>query len=217
MPNVYNLQRKDRNNPLSPNYKRPLLQSEIERAQEDTLSGQQAARYLNVHYQTYKKYAKRYGIFEKHKSTGANIPKAKIGGNYFSLINILAGKHPNYNTNRLKQRLLKSGLMAEECMLCGYTEKRVQDYKAPLMLVYKDGNSRNHLKENLELLCYNCAFLTAGNLNNVHNRKISQSIKEEPIDREPLIAKEDSEWLSEDEITKLQDEVRDEVEDKDMY
>ena len=37
---------------------RPLLESEIKKAQDESISASEAARKLNVSYNTYKKYAK---------------------------------------------------------------------------------------------------------------------------------------------------------------
>ena len=47
---------------------RPLLESEIKSAQEKSRSAFEAARTLGVSYNTYKKYAQLYGIFENLKN-----------------------------------------------------------------------------------------------------------------------------------------------------
>ena len=56
--------------------------------------------------------------------------------------------------------------MLEECSNCGFKERRVVDYKIPLILHFKDKNKQNYRKENIELLCYNCYFLTVGDIFN---------------------------------------------------
>jgi hypothetical protein len=43
--------------------------------------------------------------------------------------------------------------------MCGFSEKRLTDSKMPLLLVFQDGNMKNHKLENLKILCYNCSFL----------------------------------------------------------
>ena len=48
---------------------RPLLESEIKDAQSKSRSAFEAARLLEVSYNTYKKYAKLYGIFEDLDNT----------------------------------------------------------------------------------------------------------------------------------------------------
>ena len=39
-----------------------------------------------------------------------------------------------------------------------FKERRVSDYKMPLLLNFKDNNKKNYRKENIELLCYNHYF-----------------------------------------------------------
>jgi hypothetical protein len=57
---------------------RPLLESEIKDAQSKSRSAFEAARSLGVSYNTYKKYAQLYGIFENLKNPyGICIEKAK--------------------------------------------------------------------------------------------------------------------------------------------
>ena len=48
--------------------------------------------------------------------------------------------------------------------MCQFKERRVLDYKMPLLLHFKDGNKKNYRKENIELLCYNHYFLTVGDI-----------------------------------------------------
>ena len=45
-----------------------------------------------------------------------------------------------------------------------FSERRVSDYKMPLLLNFKDNNKKNYRKENIELLCYNHYFLTVGDI-----------------------------------------------------
>ena len=48
--------------------------------------------------------------------------------------------------------------------MCKFNERRVNDYKIPLLLNFKDNNKKNYRKENIELLCYNHYFLTVGDI-----------------------------------------------------
>ena len=70
----------------------------------------------------------------------------------------------NYKPQEIKERLIHESLIAEECNSCGFNERRVVDYKVPLILNFIDGNAKNWKLENLELLCYNCYFLNVGNV-----------------------------------------------------
>jgi hypothetical protein len=147
---------------------RPLLQRDIERAQSMTHSGEEAARYLNVNYETYKKYAKRYGLFEQHKNkAGRGIARPKRRG-LFGLDEILAGKHPTYNRTKLKDRLIATGYLPHCCDLCDYKQQRYFDGKVPLVLHYRDGDHLNLALENLQLRCYNCTYLSSGRISVKH-------------------------------------------------
>jgi hypothetical protein len=55
---------------------KPILRSEIEEAQRHTNSNSAAARYLNVEYTRYRKYAKLYGLFDSHSNVkGIGVDK----------------------------------------------------------------------------------------------------------------------------------------------
>jgi len=156
----------------------PPLKKDIEEAQRNSLSAAGAARIMGVSYATYKKYARSYGIHEQHVNQGGKgIPKPNVRGQRFALSDILEGKHPTYNVKRLQQRLIKGGYMDEQCTLCSFEERRITDFKIPLMLIFKDGCRTNHLLENMYLLCYNCAFLTVGELNKLNPYRIRQLAK----------------------------------------
>lgn len=149
--------------------RRPLLAKEITHAQSVTRSAAEAARYLNVHVDTYTKYAKLYDLYAWHKEnqTGRGIPRKKRKG-LFGLQSILDGEHPNYDRNRLKIRLIEVGLLPEVCVRCGFDEKRMIDGRCPLMMTYKDGDSQHLALDNLELRCYNCTYLTTTKINVRH-------------------------------------------------
>lgn len=142
----------------------PVLESEIKDAQLKAVSAMHAARILNISYPTYKKYAKMYGIDTLRnphskgiiKRTNPNIGKYPVN-------EILAGKFPDFPVYRLKDKLIKSKTKPACCEQCGYNEKRITDGKIPLLLIFEDGNHRNHKLENLKIFCYNCAF-TSGKI-----------------------------------------------------
>ncbi len=191
---------------------RPILRREIEEAHAHTRSGAEAARYLGVAYNTYKKYAKLYDMFEEHiNPSGKGIPKSGIKGHKYPLDDILNGEHPTYNLKLLKERLIRSGYFDEECMVCGFNERRITDYKVPLMLAFKDGDKTNHLRENILLLCFNCAYLTIGELNRINPMRINQLSE---VD-ETTVAGPDEEFeLSEEEMKEVIEEARQEMEDE---
>lgn len=143
---------------------RILLRSQIEEAQLHTNSNASAARWLNVDYDFYKKYAKLYDLFDRHtnqQGTGVEKGFAKRPTS-IPIRDILAGKHPGYSTTKLKNRLIARNKLVEECTLCGFKEGRITDGRVPLILTFKDHDRSNFTLSNLELRCYNCSFLTIG-------------------------------------------------------
>ena len=68
------------------------------------------------------------------------------------------------------------GYIPEQCDICEFEEQRITDKKVPLKIDFVDGNTTNHLKENIRLLCYNCWFLNVGNLS---GRKAESAILKE--------------------------------------
>jgi hypothetical protein len=65
----------------------------------------------------------------------------------------------NYSPDKVKRRLFQKGYLREECYVCGFHERRVTDYKIPLLLHFKDKNKKNYRLDNLQVLCYNHYFL----------------------------------------------------------
>lgn len=136
----------------------PLLESEIRLAQEKTYTAAAAARFLRVHYTTYKKYAKLFGLWKTNQHYSQEHRYVNVERGKYPLSKILAGEYPDYPVYRLKDKLIRGGYKKPECEQCGYNERRITDNKIPLMLNFEDGNHRNHKLENLKILCYNCTF-----------------------------------------------------------
>ena len=150
---------------VMPRHAPVLLEYDILAAHKQTPSCGKAAEWLGVSYNTYKKYAKLYGIFENQKNQALKgVLKAGSGGNATPLDEILEGKHPNYRQpwTVLMSRCLVAGYIENECNNCGIDESRITDQKKPLKLDHIDGNLTNHRLENLRILCYNCYFLMVG-------------------------------------------------------
>ena len=153
---------------------KPLSKEQILAAMSQTKSNRAACRYLNVSYIHYKKWAKLYesdthdNLFEQHKNQcGKGIPKFLRGkGKEPALIDIIEGRvdASSFSPDKIKYRLITEGHLLEECSMCKFKERRVSDYKMPLLLHFKDGNKKNYRKENIELLCYNHYFLTVGDI-----------------------------------------------------
>ena len=158
---------------------KPLSKIQIEAAQARTLSNMSAARYLHVSYQHYKRYAKLYGIFESHKNqSGVGIPKFLKGSKKMPhMLEIIEGRiaASSFDPNKLKYALIEQGYLSEECSVCKFKERRVLDYKIPLLLHFKDKNSNNYGLDNVQLLCYNHYFLQVGDIFNKQEEKQIES------------------------------------------
>jgi hypothetical protein len=148
-----------------------IPESQIRYAMENSRSNAEAARFLNLNIQTYKKYAKMFVDSESGKTLwdlhmnrcGAGIARPNSGrSNGKKIDDILAGKYPGYTRKELKRRLLKTGDIPIQCAICGFDEWRI-DGKIPLLLDHIDGDITNHKKDNLRWLCYNDFFNIKGN------------------------------------------------------
>ncbi len=153
--------------------KKFLSRDVILSAMSKTKSGFACARHLGVDYHTLRLYAKLYKsddgtqtLHEMMKNpTGIGIPKFKReSGKIPAVLDIIEGRVPASVTTpqKLKYRLIEEGYLKQECYNCGYKERRVVDYKMPLLLHHKNDNKVDFKLNNIELLCYNCYFCLIG-------------------------------------------------------
>ena len=161
---------------------KPLSKEQILAAQAKTKSNMAAARYLHVSYQHYKKWAKLYKLFDGHKNqSGKGIPKFLKGPKKMPhMLEIIEGRiaASSFDPNKLKYALIEQGYLSEECAVCSFKERRVLDYKMPLLLHFQDNNSNNYSLDNVQLLCYNHYFLTVGDIFNDKDVKQIESKQE---------------------------------------
>ncbi len=170
---------------------RPLTKEQILAAMGKTKSNMAAARYLSCSYQHYKKWAKLYesetheNLFEQHKNqSGVGIPKfLRAGGKEPALLDIIEGRAnaSSFTPDKIKYRLITEGYLEEKCAVCGFEERRVLDYKMPLLLHFKDNNKKNYKLDNIELLCYNHYFLTVGDI--FSNKQIEGIEDHKPVNQ----------------------------------
>lgn len=102
--------------------------------------------------------AKRLGVYNPNQGDTKNRPKKLLSG--YSLVDILDGKYPQYQSNSLRKRLIKEGIFKDECSKCGFDQKREGFDFSVCELNHINGNPRDHRLENLEILCPNCHALT---------------------------------------------------------
>lgn len=140
--------------------RKPLTEAEILDAQSKSPSARNTAKRLGVTYVTYKKYCDLYGIsnIRQKKQKLPTLPCNPFKGKY-PIQKILNGEFPDFSIHRLKDKLIRSGIKKAECEQCGFKERRITDGKLPLLICFEDGNTKNHMLENLKIRCYNCTFL----------------------------------------------------------
>ena len=128
-----------------------VTDEEIIEASNVYASATAASASLGIQYGTYRKHAERLGVFKTNQSgKGTN----KISGTKIPLSEILEGNHPQYQSNKLRIRLIAEGIKEHKCESCYNTEWLGKPIS--LELEHVDGNHSNHLYENLKLLCPNC-------------------------------------------------------------
>jgi hypothetical protein len=148
-------------------------------AMDKTKSIKAAARYLNCSYQHLKPFMKEYvhpttgeTLFSMHKNQcGKGIPKF-VSHTPFgrkkepAILDIIEGRvdSSHFSPDKIKYRMIEAGLLEEKCSDCGYQERRVTDYKTPLIMRFKDGNTKHYGMGNVHLLCYNCYFIYYGSV-----------------------------------------------------
>jgi hypothetical protein len=154
---LHDYESKSKKNPFR---SRPIPKSRIEWAIRSTLSIRAAAQYLGVSYNTFKKYAKMYDLFEQNKNqAGVGVTNKGNTGWGVKIQDLFDGKHPNYPHWKLQERVVRDGYLKQECSNCGYDDYREKDMRGPYMICFLDGNHKNHTLDNLHLLCYNCFFI----------------------------------------------------------
>jgi hypothetical protein len=144
-----------------------LTKNMILEAQKHTKSNMEAARWLKVSYNTYKKWAKYYKVFDQHLNQSGVGVKKGWATYRIDLVDIFEGKRKcNYTLPMLKKRMVEDGYAKEECYSCSFNQGRVTDGKIPLLIDFIDGNSDNKSLDNIRLLCPNCYFVFNGYFNN---------------------------------------------------
>lgn len=127
------------------------LTNEIKLAVSENLSMRQAAKSFKMDAKTFKKLATEIGCWQPNPG-GKGLSKPQEG---YLLADILSGFYPKYHSYKLKKRLFKSGLKDKVCEICGLKDNW-NNKELVLELHHKNGNSRYHLFENLQILCPNC-------------------------------------------------------------
>ena len=150
----------NRSKKKNPFRSKPIPKTRIEWAIRSTLSIRAAAIHLGVAYNTFKKYAIMYDLFEQNKNQqGKGVTNKGNTGWGVKIQDLFEGKHPNYPHWKLQERVVRDGYLKQECSNCGYDDYRPKDMRGPYIINFLDGDSTNHDLDNLHLLCYCCFFI----------------------------------------------------------
>lgn len=128
-----------------------LSKDEIREAISKSSSMAAAAASLGVHFVTFKRYAQKFDLYKPNQGNKGTSKPTNSG---YTLEDIFAGTHPEYNTFKLKIRLLREGILENKCLICGITSWNDKEINCELDHI--DGNKYNHALENLRILCPNC-------------------------------------------------------------
>ena len=128
-----------------------ISQSLVEEVCASNNSMAKAAAELNIHFNTLKRLAILYNCYRPNQGLrGGN----KNAPPKITLDKILSGDHPSFQTYKLKNRLLKEGVLINKCAICGIDSWNNKQLN--LELDHIDGNRINHQLSNLRMLCPNC-------------------------------------------------------------
>jgi hypothetical protein len=109
---------------------------------------------VGMHYNTFIRKAKKLGVYKPNQGAKGVIIPNRAPLTKIPTDEILEGKHPYYQTNKLRVRLIKEGIKDEKCEICGVTDWLGE--RLAFELDHIDGNSNNHLLDNIRIICPNC-------------------------------------------------------------
>ena len=148
---------------------RAPLGSELLTALENSISIADASRAIGLSYPTFRKWCElliplEYEEFKKN-SHPYSKPKTHLRYNYpyyKKLVRILNGeieKPKRWTKTKFVTLITRDALIEDKCSLCNFEERRITDYRIPLLMDVLNGNPLDWSRDNIRLLCYNCFFL----------------------------------------------------------
>ena len=134
---------------MKQNHKCKVTDQQIIDAYNATLTLHEAAGELDITVITLWRRAKKLNLAWKDKGYRGNKKGIKI-----PLNEILEGKHPEYQTFKLKKRLIWEKVKENKCEVCGISEW--MNRELIMQLDHIDGDPHNHKLDNLRMICPNC-------------------------------------------------------------
>ena len=138
---------------------RNLTPQNIKWAIESTQSMRQAADYLNVSYNSFRKYAEMYELWNPRKSS-KGIRRSHSGRLTHDIGKILRGEHPSpYRESTLLMKGIREGYFNACCSNCNADYTHIHGKKLPPLIIdFLDTNPQNTKQENIRVLCFNCVY-----------------------------------------------------------
>lgn len=126
---------------------------------ESSSSMSEACSKVGIHFNTFKRYAEKLGVYKTNQGSKGLSKRRIEGKGKIPLQDILDGNHPQYQTYKLKNRLIEANHKSNICECCGISEWLGKEIMCELDHI--DGNSNNHVLNNLRILCPNCHSQTS--------------------------------------------------------
>ena len=136
-----------------------LSRGKVEHAISITNSMRQAAIYLNLSYNIFKREAKKHSLWAPGKTT--DVKKVHSGAlSSAMLVKILRGEQMmNYRETLLLKKAFHEAYLEKKCSNCDADFTHILEPETPpLVLDFLDRDSRNGKQENLRVLCLNCVY-----------------------------------------------------------
>jgi 5-methylcytosine-specific restriction endonuclease McrA len=131
----------------------------IEEAIRTTDSMRAASASCDIPYSTFIRKAKKLGLYEPNQGRKGK-PRPEESNYKFPLSEVLEGKHPVVQTWKLKNRMLREGLIENKCDACGIKDSW-QGKPIAIHMDHINGIHNDHRLENLQMLCPNCHSQTS--------------------------------------------------------
>lgn len=142
-----------------------LTEKEVRYVIEHTASNLEAAEFLRIRPDTWKKYASLYfdeetgkSLYKLHAAHTKKRHRSRNMDNAELIQQILDGQQPVIRYREFKRDLFRNAIFEEKCMWCDYQERRVIDFTSPILIVFRDGNWKNGQYDNIAMICFNCYF-----------------------------------------------------------
>ncbi len=153
-----------------------IKDEDIIEACNNSVSMASACAKLGMNFKTFSKRARALEVYKPNPAgCGINKKKRFDGVQSIDIKEILEGKHPQYQSNKLRIRLIREGYKEHKCEICN--NSTWNDMPISLELNHIDGNRHNHLLDNLEIICPNCHAQTetyrAKNMKSFKEKRIS--------------------------------------------